>query len=99
MAEKKKVTEEQLDKVNGGYIYFDGDKYNVVDIRGAIVKKADNYNEAFDTCTKYNLRCRDIYWKEIEEQRQWWEEEKKEGATDEEFEMYFYGRVLNGELL
>ena len=99
MTEERKLPDDLMNKVNGGYIWCDGGEYKVVDIRGQVVKVTENYNEAVDICNKYNLHWRNIKPKEIEEQRQWWEEEKREGATDEAFEMYFYGRVLNGGML
>ena len=99
MADKMKLSDDVMNNVNAGYLYFNGDKWLVIDIRGAVVKAADNYDEAYNTCEKYNLRMRYIGKQEIEEQKQWWEQEKREGATDEAFETYFYGRVLNGGML
>ena len=99
MAEKIKLSDDLMNNVNAGYLYFNGDKWLVIDIRGAVVKAVDSYDEAYNICEKYNLRVRYIDKKEIEEQKAWWEQEKLEGSTDEAFEKYFYGRVLNGGML
>ena len=99
ITEKRKLSDELMNKVNGGYIYRRAGKFEVVDIRGKTVKICDTYDEAYDLCVKYNLRVFNLTTAELQERIEWWEDMKKYGETDENFEMIVYGRVLNGEML
>ena len=99
MEEKKKLSDNQMKMVNAGYIYPHRGKYEVVDIRGVTVYIADNYAEANRIARKFKLNVVDLNPKYLEELQYEWEKSKRLGDTDEEFEMYFYGRVLNGGML
>ena len=46
MEEKIKLSDDLMNNVSAGYLYFNGDKWLVIDIRGAVVKMTDNYDEA-----------------------------------------------------
>ncbi|MBR4456272.1 MAG: hypothetical protein IKS32_08605, partial [Solobacterium sp.] len=60
MEEKKKLSDNQMEIVNAGYIYPHRGKYEVVDIRGVTVYIADNYAEANRIARKFKLNVVDL---------------------------------------
>ena len=69
------LSDELLDGVAGGYVFFNGDGYEVIDEKGNVVKtywgtKIDDHRRAKNHALELGLSDRDIIWYELDALRQ-----------------------------
>jgi len=65
------LTDEELDGVTGGYVFFNGEGYEVIDEKGNVVKtywgtKIDDHRHARNHALELGLSDQDITWYELD---------------------------------
>lgn len=79
MAENEIITgaelsDENLDAIAGGYVFFNGDGYEVIDNKGNVVKtfwgtKIDDHRHAKNYASELGFSADDITWYELDDLR------------------------------